>query len=86
LSRAEKITTLELISLKNLTSLVLGSNHYLQTLIAEGLTGITNELDLTGASNIKDVSLRGSTFNNLNLTTEHTGTTVKTVNIANTAI
>lgn len=86
ISRASKITTLELTNLRNLTSLVLGNNQYLQTLIAEGLTGITNQLDLTGASNIKTVSLRGSTFNNLSLTTEDSGTTVKDVNISNTAI
>ena len=86
LSRASKITTIELLNLRNLTSLVLGDNQYLQTLIAEGLTGIKNVLDLTNASNIKTVRIRQSTFDNLLLTTENTGTTVKDVDVSNSAV
>lgn len=85
-ANANKLTTLQLIGLKNLTSLVLGNNEYLRTLIAEGLTGVTNELDLTKAANIQTVAISGSTFGNLLLTTETTGTTVKTVDVSNTSV
>lgn len=83
---ASKITTVELYDMTKLNELTFGSNAYLQTLIGENLTGISTSLDLTNASNIKTVSLRGSTFNDLSLTTDTTGTTVKTVDISNTSI
>lgn len=86
LSNASKITTIELIGLRNLTSLIFGNNQYLRTLVAEGLTGVANDLDLTNASNINTVRISGSTFNNLLLTTENTGTTVKTIDVSGTAV